>query len=100
MLRQAAAERGHGLAMRAAVGDIIAFYVHSDEAWALGEVLQPQEATRRWGHRKTELVGDSSVVFVVQDDVPESLNWMGELHGPHHLNPKDRSDQVQCDELI
>lgn len=94
MTRQAAAERGHNLAVAASIGDIIAFYVHSDEAWALGEVLCPEEATKRWGHKKTELVSGSQVVFVVQEDVPEAQNWMGKLHGPDHRKAEDRSDEA------
>jgi len=104
VLRRDAEAQGVQMARAAKIGNIAAFYVHSEEAWMLGEILPPQEACDRWGHGPAKVpentTGAVQVVSclyvvshvvvhtnllwlhlpqIVQGDVPEALNWMGKL---------------------
>jgi hypothetical protein len=86
---------GHKMALDARPGQYCAFYVHGDEAWMIGLLLNPTDVAKAWAVDASELVmskkEDGTTSLVVQDVVVESgvpeyadgdggpENWMGSL---------------------
>lgn len=83
-------KKGHGIAMRARVGDWAAFLVKDNEGWMIGKLLPPRLCAEQMGKEVVVMAkasnvpqmedGDQSeVVQVAQVNVPEEYNWMGDV---------------------
>jgi hypothetical protein len=84
-LRSDVESAGARLGLQVMPGDIVAFYVHHDEAWMLGKVLDPNEGAIAWGQPAAKLITGAQAAQKVQLFVPERAaeglpqNWMGKL---------------------